>query len=155
VVVLLAILTGAACSERSEARSPERQGGPKDPHDVAEAQPDQPAPHGNHDPGYGGVVYMHGDLHFEVVFDPAGAHRVYFSDEVRTELPAAVVSGVRIDVTRPGEATEGLAARIDENGESWVAAGRRVEGTASARVSFMTPEGPYWIDVPVMAAQAP
>ena len=144
VVMLPAILAGAACSERSEARSPE----------VAEAQSDQPAPHGNHDPGYGGVVYMHGDLHFEVVFDPDGAHRVYFSDEVRTELPAAVVSGVRIDVTRPGEATEGLTARIDENGESWVAAGRRVAGAATARVSFMTPEGPYWIDVPVMAARA-
>lgn len=116
----------------------------------------QPVAHGNHDPSYGGIVYMHDDLHFEVVFDQGGAHRVYFSDEVRTELPASVVSGVRLNVSRPGEeAAEELAARIDESGESWVVAGRRVDGAATARVSFMTPEGPYFIDVPVLAAPAP
>src|SRR5262252_5934278 len=56
-----------------------------------------PAPvHGNHDPKYGGVVLMNGDLHFEVVLTPAGRYHVYFSDAARAELPASVASQVTL-----------------------------------------------------------
>src|SRR2546427_733599 len=60
-------------------------------------------PHGDHNPHHGGVVMMKGDdLHYEVVLDPAGrAHRVYFTDAVREELPASVASDVVLTIKRP------------------------------------------------------
>lgn len=99
---------------------------------------------------------MQGDLHFELVFEPAGGYRVYFSDEVRTELPASVVSGLTIAVSRPEEPVETLAGRIDESGESWIAQGRAVEALqASARVAYVSPDGSYWIDVPLIRPLRP
>ena len=60
------------------------------------------------------------DLHYEVVLDPAGRnHRVYFTDAVREELPAAAASDVVLTIKRPSESDEMIAMRIDEAGESW------------------------------------
>ncbi len=109
--------------------------------------------HGDHSAKNGGTVWMHGDLHFEVVLDPAGAHRVYFSDAARLELPAAVATGVRVTILRAGAEAEVLTLTIDEYGESWVAAGAAVDDPeARAIVSFANEkEGPYEIDVPFIA----
>jgi hypothetical protein len=41
---------------------------------------------------------MYGDLHYEVVLNPRGEHRIYFSDAQRAELPASVTSDVTIAV---------------------------------------------------------
>jgi len=108
------------------------------------------APHGNHDPKYGGVVLMNGDLHFEVVLGRDGTHRVYFSDAVREELPASVASAVTVTVTRAGAAPETVALQIDDSGESWVGRGRPVDDPthASARIAYTVQNQPYWIDVP-------
>lgn len=119
-----------------------------------------PMPHGDHQPHYGGVVYMHGDMHFEVVLDRSGRHRVYFSDAVRADLPASVASSVTLTVTRPGWSPEQIAATIDENGEGWRADGAPVgPGEASARVAFVVKnerdDDAYWIDVPFMAQTVP
>lgn len=109
-------------------------------------------PHGDHSPRYGGTVWMHGDLHFEVILDPSGRHRVYFSDAARVELPAAVGSDVRIVVARPEEEPETLELGIDEFGESWVAEGRPVDDPESrAEVSFVYEGEPYSIDLPFVA----
>ena len=50
--------------------------------------------HGDHNPHHGGVVYMYDDMHYEVVLDPNGHHRVYFTDSARQDLPASVASTV-------------------------------------------------------------
>jgi len=105
-------------------------------------------PHGDHNPHHGGVVFMHGELHFEVVLDRGGHHRIYFSDAVRADLPASVASRVSLVITRPEGDAETIAARIDESGESWRADGRPVIAAATARISFTTGDGPYWIDTP-------
>ena len=107
-------------------------------------------PHGNHDPKYGGVVLMNGDLHFEVVLRRDGRHQVYFSDAVREELPASIASRVSVTVTRAGAAPETVALQIDESGESWIGRGRPVEDPAhaAARITYTVQEKPYWIDVP-------
>ena len=60
--------------------------------------------HGDHAPRYGGYVFMHGDLHFEVVLSAEGEHRIYFSDAMRSELPAAVAEDVRVTIRRLGAA---------------------------------------------------
>lgn len=109
--------------------------------------------HGDHDPRYGGYVFMHGDLHFEVVLGRDGEHRLYFSDAVRSELPAAVVEEVRFSLRR-GEGDdavlEPLRPEIDEFGESWIARSEPVpeEEEAAAILYFRFEGAPYEIEVP-------
>jgi hypothetical protein len=110
---------------------------------------DSTIPHGDHTPRYGGIVLMHGDLHFEVVLSRSGRYRLYFSDATRAELPAAVAASVTFTV-----AGDTIDARVDEAGESWFGEGRALrESEATARVSFVTDAGPYWIDVPLTGAK--
>jgi hypothetical protein len=110
-------------------------------------------PHGDHRPHYGGVVMMKGDLHFEVVLGSTGRHRVYFSDAVRADLPAAVASEVTLTVSGPAMMAETLRAVVDESGESWMASGSPLTGEhVVARVTFVVDNEPYWIDVPYLAA---
>ena len=109
-------------------------------------------PHGDHNPHHGGVVMMKGDdLHYEVVLDPAGrAHRVYFTDAVREELPASVASDVVLTIKRPSPPDERIAMQIDEAGESWIGRGQPVANPAAttARLAFSIHHEPYWIDLP-------
>lgn len=109
--------------------------------------------HGDHDPRYGGYVFMHGDLHFEVVLGREGEHRLYFSDAMRGELPAAVVEEVRLSLRR-GEGDdavlEPLRTEIDEFGEAWIARSDPVpeEEEAAAILYFRFEGAPYEIEVP-------
>jgi hypothetical protein len=108
-------------------------------------------PHGDHSPHHGGVVMMKGDLHYEVVLDQSGRYRLYFTDAMRADLPAATASRASIIVTRPGEPPESIDLRIDDAGESWIGEGRGVSDAAKtmARVSFtVRGQEPYWIDLP-------
>ena len=108
--------------------------------------------HGDHSPRYGGYVFMHGDLHFEVVLTAEGEHRIYFSDAMRSELPAAVAEDVRISIRRVGEAgeeLEPLRPRIDEFGEAWIASSRPIDSEDSVAIVYFRFEGsPYEIEVP-------
>jgi hypothetical protein len=108
-------------------------------------------PHGDHNPHHGGVVLMKGELHYEVVLDPAGhMHRVYFTDAVREELPASIASDVVLTITRAPQPGERIAMQIDETGESWVGSGQPVRSpaAATARLAFTIMNEPYWIDIP-------
>ena len=108
-----------------------------------------PVPHGDHNPHYGGLVLMNGDEHFEVVFGRDGSARVYFSDAVRNELPAATASGVTITLTRPGQPPEAIPMHIDDSGESWVGRGHPVTDPATTvRIAYTSHSKPYFIDVP-------
>jgi hypothetical protein len=108
--------------------------------------------HGDHSPHHGGLVLMHGDLHFEVLLDPAGRHRVYLTDAVRTELPAAAASEVTVKVLRPAEDPEMLALQIDEFGESWVAEGKPVTALEETRavVALVHQDERYEIELPFL-----
>jgi hypothetical protein len=108
-------------------------------------------PHGDHRPHHGGVVMMKDDLHYEVVLDPAGrAHRVYFTDAVRDELPASVASEVVLTMKRPPASDERVVMQIDETGESWIGSGQPIGVTADTlvRLAFTIKGEPYWIDIP-------
>ena len=106
-------------------------------------------PHGDHNPRHGGVVFMNGDLHFEAVLGRDGAHRVYFSDATREELPAATASGVTVTVMQKSLPPESVPMHIDDSGESWVGRGRQVDDpAATARIAYSTSGKPYFIDVP-------
>ena len=107
--------------------------------------------HGDHSPHHGGMVLMHGDLHFEVLLDPDGRHRVYLTDAVRNELPASAASEVTVNVLRSGEKPEALVLEIDEFGESWIASGRPVTAEDSRAVVALVHEGQrYEIELPFL-----
>ena len=100
---------------------------------------------------------MKGDLHYEVVLDPAGkAHHLFFTDAIREDLPASIASGVALTIHRPGAPDEPIAMKIDEFGESWVGTGRTLDVTpeTTVRVTFTIHQEPYWIDVPYRAPGA-
>jgi hypothetical protein len=106
-------------------------------------------PHGDHNPRHGGVVFMNGDLHFEVALGRDGGYRLYFSDAVREELPAATASGVTVTVMQKSAPPETVALHIDESGESWIGHGGRVnDPAATARIAYTAYGKPYFIDVP-------
>jgi hypothetical protein len=92
---------------------------------------------------------MNGDVHFEAVLGRDGAHRVYFSDATREELPAATAVGVTVTVMRKSMPPEAVALHIDDTGESWVGRGKPVDDpAATARIAYSTSGKPYFIDVP-------
>jgi hypothetical protein len=106
-------------------------------------------PHGDHNPHHGGVVFMNGDLHFEVTLGRDGGYRLYFSDAIREELPAATASGVTVTVTQKSAQPEAVVLHIDDSGESWVGRGGRVDDpAATARIAYTAYGKPYFIDVP-------
>jgi hypothetical protein len=106
-------------------------------------------PHGDHNPRYGGIVLMNGDLHFEVVLGRDGAHRVYFSDAMRNELPAATATGMTVTVTQKSQQPDTVVLHIDDSGESWMGRGRPIDDpAATARVAYAAYGKPYFIDVP-------
>jgi|KBSMisStandDraft_5_1062788.scaffolds.fasta_scaffold83159_2 hypothetical protein len=105
--------------------------------------------HGDHNPHHGGVVYMYDDMHYEVVLDPGGHHRVYFTDSAREDLPASVASSVTLVVERPKGEPETVNGTIDGQGESWTLDGQAVaDKDTSVRVAFVARGSQYWIDVP-------
>ena len=92
---------------------------------------------------------MNGDLHFEVVLGRDGAHRVYFSDAMRNELPAATASDVTVIVTQQSRRPDTIVLRIHDSGESWRGRGRPVDDpAATARIAYTAYGKPYFIDVP-------
>ena len=105
-------------------------------------------PHGDHAPKHGGLVLMNGELHYEVVLDPAGRHQVWLSDAVRAELPASTASNVRMIVRRKGQVPEPLAMQIDEAGESWVVTGQPVAGDVMVMVTYEVRGTPHEVDIP-------
>jgi len=146
-IALLILICGliSACNRGSSAVRAET------PPPAAAAAPATTAiPHGDHNPHYGGIVLMNGDLHFEVVLARDGRYRVYFSDAVRNELPAATAVGVTITVTQKGKAPEPVALHIDDSGESWTGSGSAIsDPNATARIAYSVHGEPYFIDVPV------
>ena len=116
---------------------------------VAASSADGAVPHGDHNPHYGGIVLMNGDLHFEVVAGRDGECRVYFSDATRNELPAATASGVTVTISQKGQPPDTVALHIDDSGESWTGRGRPVaDRAATLRVAYESHGKPYVIDVP-------
>ena len=92
---------------------------------------------------------MNGEVHYEVVLDRAGRHRIWFSDAVREELPASQASGVTMTIGRTSGADESLALAIDDSGESWVAAGQPIApGEVTVKVSYLLRGRPFEIEIP-------
>jgi hypothetical protein len=116
----------------------------------------QAVPHGDHNPHHGGIVMMKDDLHYELVVDPAGHVRLFFTDAVREDLPASIASAANVTLRRQGGPDENIPLQIDGAGESWTGSGRPVPDLAqtTASVSFTIRGEPYSIDLPLAVAPA-
>ncbi len=148
----IVVSVGLASCERAPATAPPADTAAPAAAASVSAGPDgNTAPHGDHNPHHGGVVMMKGDLHYELVLDPAGrAHRVYFTDAVREELPASMASAVALTIRRQSQPDEPIVMQIDDTGESWIGRGQPVASpkTTTARLAFSIQREPYWIDLP-------
>ena len=145
VIVAAALIVGAACSSPPAAPPAESTKKPADSQHAGIT-----TPHGDHSPHHGGMVLMNGEMHYEVVFDRAGRHQVWFSDAVREDLPASVASRVSMIVTRPAASPEMLTLAIDESGESWVANGQPLAGKdVWITVKLVARGEPYEIEIPL------
>jgi hypothetical protein len=117
--------------------------------DAAGASAPAAVPHGDHNPRHGGAVLMLRDLHYEIVFEPAGRVAVYFSDAVRKDLPASVVSDVYIEIDRPKHRVERIEMAIDASGESWEGKAMPVkQEDAIVRVAFTFQGDATSVDLP-------
>jgi hypothetical protein len=144
IAIVLVLLAGAACSSKPDPAPVEAARKPADSQHAGIT-----TPHGDHSPHHGGLVMMNGDMHYEVVFDRTGKHRVWFSDAVREDLPASVASGVVMIVTRPMGVPETLALTIDDSGESWVADGAPLDESGTmVRLKYSVRGEPLEIEIP-------
>ena len=144
IAIVLALLASAACSSKPDPAPVEAATKPADSQHAGIT-----TPHGDHSPHHGGLVMMNGDMHYEVVFDRTGKHRVWFSDAVREDLPASVASGVVMIVTRPMGVPETLALTIDDSGESWVADGAPLDESGTmVRLKYSVRGEPLEIEIP-------
>ena len=95
---------------------------------------------------------MNGEVHYEVVLDRGGKHRIWFSNAVRDDLPASQAARVMMVIVRKGAPEEPLALTIDDSGESWVASGRPVApGDVTVKVSYLLRGQPFEIEIPFTA----
>lgn len=151
---VIAGLVAAGCSNPpaapAPAATPAPASAPVDPQHQGLTDP-----HGDHTPHKGGMVLMNGDVHYEVVLSREGAHRIWFSDAVRAELPASVATGVTMAISRPGKPEEVLRLEIDDAGESWIAHGQAVPETdAYVKVTYTMTGEPHEVEIPFVI-QAP
>jgi hypothetical protein len=147
--VLLAGAMAIGCAEpEAPAPVPQATAAPKDAQHAGITEP-----HGDHSPHHGGLVLMNGDVHYEVVMHASGKYEVWFTDAVRTELPASVATGVRVLVTRPQGPPEAILLQIDDAGESWVGQGQPVAGQGvMVKVTYDLKGAPSEIEMPFIAA---
>ena len=141
--IVAALIISVACSSKP-AEPPRAVIKPKDAQHAGIT-----TPHGDHSPHHGGLVMMNGEVHYEVVFDQKGRHRVWFSDAVREDLPASIASDVVMVVTPKMGATETFALRIDDSGESWVADAHPLAGGDTVKLTYKLRGEPLEIEIPV------
>ena len=142
---MAALLLGAACSNQPAEPPPAATAKPKDAQHAGIT-----TPHGDHSPHHGGLVMMNGEVHYEVVFDSQGKHRVWFSDAVREDLPASVASEVVMTVTPRMGAPATFSLKIDESGESWIADGTHpLAGGDMVKLNYKLRGEPFEIEIPV------
>lgn len=109
-------------------------------------------PHGDHDAKHAGFVMMYEDIHFETVAVPTGGIQLYFTDAQRSDLPAATVSDVAVEIERKGSAIESVTMAISAAGDFWEGAAKPVvETDAIVRVGFLYAGKPLLLDVPASA----
>ncbi|GAB5498664.1 MAG: hypothetical protein PsegKO_09750 [Pseudohongiellaceae bacterium] len=105
--------------------------------------------HEDHGSRHGGFVMMFLEMHFEIVVPDQGGVEIYYSDPLRTPLPAAVVSDVAVEIERAGNNIESVYMAISDSGEAWQGESAPVEDPETiVRVAFLFQGEPFVLDIP-------
>jgi hypothetical protein len=112
--------------------------------------------HGNHDALHDGFVLMYQDIHFEVVAGTEGLIRVFYTDAVRAELPAATVSDMAVEIEFPDGRTVPVNMAISDGGDYWEGMGTPITDPKTIiRLGFVFGTEPLLLDVPFSAMPEP
>jgi hypothetical protein len=115
----------------------------------AQMEPHGGPTHGDHNPHHGGFVSMYLDLHIEVVALERGGIQVYYTDAMRAELPASVVSEVEVQIERKRVKPETVTMRISSGGDFWEGDSKVLsDPEAIIRVAFLFQGKPVILEVP-------
>lgn len=105
--------------------------------------------HEDHSSRHGGFVMMFLDLHFELVLPAEGGVSLYYSDSIRTPMPAAVVSDVAVEIERMGGSIESVFMQIGDSGEAWEGDSAPVlDAESIVRLAFLFQGEPFVLDIP-------
>ena len=93
---------------------------------------------------------MNGEVHYEVVLDRAGKHRIWFSNAVREDLPASVASKVMMIVAPAGGLTSSDAGDRRERRELGRGGSARRRQRRDGDGQFVVRGEPFEIEIPFM-----
>lgn len=112
--------------------------------------------HGDHDAHHGGFVMMYRDLHCEVVLKATGQVQLYYTDAMRADLPASVVSQVAVEIERPGGKSESVPMALSAGGDFWEGKTKApVAATAMLHVAFVFQTEPVVVNLPANSLLGP
>ena len=105
--------------------------------------------HEDHNSRYGGFVMMFLEMHFEIVVPDNGGLKIYYSNEMRIEMPASVVSDVAVEIERPGGTFESVSMFISDDGGHWGGDSTPIiDPDSIIRLAFLFQGEPFVLDIP-------
>lgn len=105
--------------------------------------------HEDHSSRHGGFVMMFLDLHLELVLPTEGGVEIFYSDEMRRDMPASVIPEVVVAVQRSNGSEEKLAMSVSDQGDRWMGSSSPItDPTTIVRVEFFWQGNPVTLDVP-------
>ena len=105
--------------------------------------------HEDHSSRHGGFVMMFLDLHLELVMPEEGGVEIFYSDDMRRDMPASVVSEVAVALHRPDGSQEPLEMNVSDQGDRWAGlSGPISDPKTIVRVEFFWQGQPVTLEVP-------
>ena len=105
--------------------------------------------HEDHSSRHGGFVMMFLDLHLELVIPEEGGVEIFYSDEMRRDMPASVVSEVAVALHRPDGSQEPLEMNVSDQGDRWAGfCGPISDPKTIVHVEFFWQGQPVTLEVP-------
>ena len=106
--------------------------------------------HEDHSSRHGGFVMMFLDLHLELVIPEEGGVEIFYSDEMRRDMPASVVSEVVVAIHRTDGSQEPLEMNVSDQGDRWAGLCSPISDPMTiVRVEFFWRGQPVTLEVPV------
>ena len=104
--------------------------------------------HEDHSSRHGGFVMMFLDLHLELVIPEEGGVEIFYSDDMRRDMPS-VVSEVAVALHRPDGSQEPLEMNVSDQGDRWAGlSGPISDPKTIVRVEFFWQGQPVTLEVP-------
>jgi len=105
--------------------------------------------HEDHSSRHGGFVMMFLELHLELVLPKEGGVEIFYSDEMRRDIPASVIPDVTVAVQRSNGYEEKIEMSLSDQGDRWTGPSSPIiDPTTIVRVEFFWQGDLITLDVP-------